>query len=198
MLRSRPTCRGIWRTVIDTARESVHFPLLCIILRLRPMLDQITSTSWPSPMSPHLIGLMPRTPYHTCCLMDSLVPLISLSLSPWRHYDVWPRTRLGPYPFHDIIAYLIPYDKTAALDPDHTYSHSPLAPSSCMMDIPLISDILYNAMTHLGLRHWLILAYPMTMSLTDPYLLWLIPRIVLLGYVICLCLTNILHMLYKS
>ncbi len=36
VLRSRPTCHGIRRTVIDTARESIHFPLLLIILRLDP------------------------------------------------------------------------------------------------------------------------------------------------------------------
>src|SRR6266702_7507866 len=39
----------------------------------------------------------------------------------------------------------------------------------------------------------------MTMSLINPYLRLLIPRIVLLGYVICLCLTNIsIHYISRS
>src|SRR6266702_4680740 len=36
MLRSRPTCHGIRRTVIDTARGSLVFHFFCIILRLDP------------------------------------------------------------------------------------------------------------------------------------------------------------------
>src|SRR6266702_393170 len=36
MLRLRPTCHGIRRTVIDTARESLIFHFFCIILRLDP------------------------------------------------------------------------------------------------------------------------------------------------------------------
>src|SRR6266702_6487558 len=36
MLRSRPTCHGIRRTVIDIARESLVFHFFCIILRLDP------------------------------------------------------------------------------------------------------------------------------------------------------------------
>ena len=36
LLRSRPTCHGIRRTVIDTARESLVFRFFCIILRLDP------------------------------------------------------------------------------------------------------------------------------------------------------------------
>src|SRR6266702_733980 len=36
VLRSRPTCHGIRRTVIDTARESSIFRFFCIILRLDP------------------------------------------------------------------------------------------------------------------------------------------------------------------
>src|SRR6266702_3790889 len=36
LLRSRPTCHGIRRTVIDIARESLVFHFFCIILRLDP------------------------------------------------------------------------------------------------------------------------------------------------------------------
>ncbi len=36
VLRSRPACHGIRRTVIDTARESFVFHFFCIILRLDP------------------------------------------------------------------------------------------------------------------------------------------------------------------
>src|SRR6266702_855501 len=114
LLRSRPTCHGIRRTVIDIARESLVFHFFCIILRLDPCRTGPFLITDLAPTSSRLIGLMTRTPSHHCLL--------------------------------------ILYDKTIALDPDHTYGHSLPAHLPCMMDIPLISDVPYNAMTHPGLR----------------------------------------------
>src|SRR6266702_3434470 len=65
LLRSRPTCHGIRRTVIDTARESLVFRFFCIILRLDPCRTGPLPPHLPSPTSSCLIGLMPRTPI-TC------------------------------------------------------------------------------------------------------------------------------------
>ncbi len=65
-------------------------------------------------------------------------------------YDSDPDS--NPYLFHDIIAYRTLVTRPLPLDPDHTYGHLLLVPFPRMMDIPLISDVLYNAMTHLGLR----------------------------------------------
>src|SRR6266702_6816104 len=62
LLRSRPTCHGIRRTVIDTARGSLVFRFFCIILRLDPCRTGPLPPHSPSPTSPCLIGLMPRTP----------------------------------------------------------------------------------------------------------------------------------------
>ncbi len=106
----------------------------------------------PSLASCRLIGLR-LEPHHIYCLMDSLVPstiAIPFPLDVIMTYDSDPDS--DPIPSYDIIAYRSLYDKTSTLDPDHTYGHLLLASSFCMMDIPLISDILYNAMTHPGLR----------------------------------------------
>src|SRR6266702_3480246 len=82
LLRSRPTCHGIRRTVIDTARECLGFHFFCIILRLDPCRTGPLPPHCPSPTSSRLIGLMPRTPHHVYCLTDNLVPLISLPYFP--------------------------------------------------------------------------------------------------------------------
>jgi len=127
--------------------------------------------------------------------MDSLVPCYLYPLSPWHHYNIWPRTR------SDLILSMtsFPYDTPSALDPDHTYSWLLLALITHMMDIPLISDVLYNAMTHLGLCHWLIPTYLWQHCWLILTLWWLIPTTALLGYVICLCSTNIsLHYISRS
>ncbi len=62
MLRSRPTCHGIRRTVIDIARESLVSYFFRIILRLDPcrtglllLLDHLSRHNAP-------IGLMPEPP----------------------------------------------------------------------------------------------------------------------------------------
>ncbi len=59
LLRSRPTCHGIRRTVIDIARESLVFHFFRIILRLDPCRTGLLQPPRPSSTSSHLIGLMP-------------------------------------------------------------------------------------------------------------------------------------------
>ena len=137
-----------------------HFPLLPYHPSPRPMPDWITSASWPSFASYRLIRLMPWTPSHILPHGQPHSFAISIPFpltSSWRMTQTQTWTLFLSY---DIIAYWPSYNKTITLDPDHTYGHSLLAHSPCMMDITLISDILYNAMTHLGLCRWLILALP--------------------------------------
>src|SRR6266702_4544981 len=64
VLRSRPTCHGIRRTVIDIARESLVFHFFCIILRLDPCRTGLFLITDLTPTSSRLIGLMTRTPSH--------------------------------------------------------------------------------------------------------------------------------------
>src|SRR6266702_3958798 len=64
LLRSRPTCHGIRRTVIDTARESLVLHFFCIILRLDPCRTGLFLIADLTPTSSRLIGLMTRTPSH--------------------------------------------------------------------------------------------------------------------------------------
>ncbi len=177
-----------------------HFPLLLYHSSPRPMPDRIAPTLLTfaritSPYRTHASKPPSRALPH-----GQPRSLLSLSHFPFdviMTYGLDPDSNLTLFLWHHRLP--IPYDKTIALDPDHTYGHSLLAHSFRMMNISLISDVLYNAMTHLGLRCWQILAHPMTMSLINPYLRWLIPRIVLLGYVICLCLTNIsIHYISRS
>src|SRR6266702_4196189 len=108
MLRSRPTCHGIRRTVIDTARESLVFHFFCIILRLDPCRTGPLPPHCPSPTSSCLIGLMPRTPI-TCTASRTASFLLYLYPTPLdvtMTYDPDPDS--NPYPFHDIIAYRSP------------------------------------------------------------------------------------------
>src|SRR6266702_156117 len=58
VLRSRPTCHGIRRTVIDIARESLVFHFFCIILRLAPCRTGLFLITDLAPTSSRLIGLM--------------------------------------------------------------------------------------------------------------------------------------------
>src|SRR6266702_1928286 len=81
VLRSRPTCHGIRRTVIDIARESLVFFFFRVILRLNPcrtgllqLLDLVHITL---PYRTHT-----PNPHHVHCLMDSLIPCYLYPLSP--------------------------------------------------------------------------------------------------------------------
>src|SRR6266702_4071422 len=64
MLRSRPTCLGLRRTVIDISRESLVFHFVCIILRLDPCRTGPFLITDLAPTPSRLIGLMTRTPSH--------------------------------------------------------------------------------------------------------------------------------------
>src|SRR6266702_7415030 len=64
MLRSRPTCHGIRRTVIDIARESLVFHFFCIILRLDSCRTGPFLITDLAPTPSRLIGLMTQTPSH--------------------------------------------------------------------------------------------------------------------------------------
>ncbi len=88
-----------------------------------------------SPTSRHSYRTHALKPHHVHCLTDSLVPcyLHPFPLDVIMTYDSDPDS--DPILSYDIIAYRFLYDKTIALDPDHTYSHSLLAHSPCMMDI---------------------------------------------------------------
>ncbi len=134
----------------------LHFPLLLHHSLPRPMPDRIASASLT--IHPHhttLIGLMPRNPITCTASWTALFPWYLHPFSPRRHYDVWLRPRLGPYPFHDIIAYrpptIRPLPLTLTIHTAIRYWLIPLA----WWTFPFISDVLYNAMTHLGLRRWL-------------------------------------------
>src|SRR6266702_4776859 len=81
VLRSRPTCHGIRRTVIDIARESLVFFFFRIILRLNPcrtgllqLLDLVHVTL---PYRTHT-----SNPHHVHSLMDSLIPCYPYPLFP--------------------------------------------------------------------------------------------------------------------
>src|SRR6266702_1866974 len=105
MLRSRPTCHGIRRTVIDIARESLVFHFFCIILRLDPCRTGLLQPPRPSSTSSRLIGLMTRTPSHAWPhgQSRSFVIFILFPLDVIMTYDSDPDS--DPHPFHDIIAY---------------------------------------------------------------------------------------------
>src|SRR6266702_2924889 len=113
---------------------------------------------------------MPRTPTTCTASRTASFPLIAPSPSPLdviMTYDSDPDS--DPYPFHDIIAYrpptIRPLPLTLTIRTAICYWLIP----HCMMDISLISDVLYNAVTHLGLRRLRIFALPRTTSLVDPY-----------------------------
>src|SRR6266702_2955038 len=105
MLRSRPTCHGIRRTVIDIARESLVFHFFCIILSLDPCRTGLFLIIDLAPTSSRLIGLMTRTPSHALPHGQSLsfVIFILFPLDVIMTYDSDPDS--VPHPFHDIIAY---------------------------------------------------------------------------------------------
>src|SRR6266702_6582466 len=104
MLRSRPTCHGIRRTVIDTARESLVFHFFRIILCLDPCqtgLLQLLDLH-----SPHItLSDSCLEPHHAYCLTDSLIPcyLYPFPLDVIMTYDSDPDS--DPILSYDIIAY---------------------------------------------------------------------------------------------
>ncbi len=108
LLRSRPTCHGIRRTVIDTARESLVFHFFCIILRLDPCRTGPLPPHWPSPTSSCLIGLKLEPPSRVLPhgQLRSFDISTPLPLDVTMTYDSDPNS--NPYPFHDIIAYRSP------------------------------------------------------------------------------------------
>src|SRR6266702_502015 len=105
VLRSRPTCHGIRRTVIDIARESLVFHFFCIILRLDPCRTGLFLITDLAPTPSRLIGLMTRTPSHALPhgQSRSFVIFILFPLDVIMTYDSDPDS--DPHPFHDIIAY---------------------------------------------------------------------------------------------
>src|SRR6266571_2323805 len=105
LLRSRPTCHGIRRTVIDIARESLVFHFFCIILRLDPCRTGLLLITDLAPTSSRLVGLMTRTPSHALPhgQSRSFVIFILFPLDVIMTYDSDPDS--DPHPFHDIIAY---------------------------------------------------------------------------------------------
>src|SRR6266581_5592668 len=79
LLRSRPTCHGIRRTVIDIARESLVFFFFRIILRLDPcrtgllqLLDLIHVTS---PYRTHASNPITRTASWTASFLVISIPV---------------------------------------------------------------------------------------------------------------------------
>ncbi len=156
------------RTVAVLSGDPIHFPFafsFCFAsTHAGPVSFSFSSCASPYPLRFLSSGLRPSS--SRSASWTTLFLVTPTPFSPWRHHDIWPRTRPGPYPFHDIIASSPLHDKTSALDPDHMYGHSLLAFPHCMMDIPLISDVRYNAMTHtdwyntyLWRHRWLTLTY---------------------------------------
>jgi len=184
MLWSCPTCHRIRRTVIDIVRGSCSFsffPLPTSVSTHILPLDCSTSLSlhasdpWHHTLphgQPHSFVITPSSPPDVIMMHDpepDSDPILSHNIIlPWRNH--YPR----PWPYIRLIA----------IGSYHSHDgHFPyLWRTVQCYDSP-----------------WLTL-------LTDTYLIsdnvadlsWLIPRIILVGYVICLCPTNIFTTLYKS
>ena len=142
------------------------FPLLPYHPLPWPMPDRITSASWPSFASYHLIGLMPRTP---SCILPHRQPhsLLSLSLPPWRHHDIWLRPRLRPYPFlwhHPSMTWPLPLTLTIRTVDCYwlipiTWWTFPLSLTYCTMLWLILAYAAYWYSPTLWRRRWLILTY---------------------------------------